>query len=297
MPVLRPETPELAQRLEILSAPARPISEHQHQDELRQEVNRRLFHHMMTQEASQDVDVTEINTNPDLPALRLRAEPQDRVTRKKKRPSMTDVDKANIIMAYGVELKGLEARGTYKKVPRPKNYNGYILLLKWVWTYKFDDDGFLTKYKARLCVRGDLQDPTELDRRACTLAARAFRALMAIAAAFDLDMEQLDAVNTFCNSDIDELVYVEEPPEFKSREENSVLQLLKALYGLRRSPLLWYRELAKALRELGFEAVDEEPCLFTDGRVFVFFYVDDIVLLARKGDRIYLEATKACLME
>ncbi|KAL1952902.1 hypothetical protein VTO42DRAFT_3967 [Malbranchea cinnamomea] len=185
----------------------------------------------------------------------------------------------------------------YKKVPRPKNYNGYILPLKWVWTYKFDDDGFLTKYKAKLCVRGDLQDPIELDRRACILAARAFRVLMAISAAFDLDIEQLDAVNAFCNSDIDELVYVEEPPGFKSREEDSVLQLLKALYGLRHSPLLWYRELAKALRELEFEAVDEEFCLFTNGHVFVFFYVDDIILLARKGDRIYLEATKARLME
>ncbi|KAL1956597.1 hypothetical protein VTO42DRAFT_7008 [Malbranchea cinnamomea] len=321
-----PPEPTLAsgQALETPSALARPIPEPQHQDELCQEVNRRLFHHMMTQEASQDIDVTEINTNPDLPVLRLRAEPQDHVTRKRKRSSMTDVDEANIItgkrarrsnpdrldrrtiflttlemsiynpanilltafmtaseaiknkplhakdlpppptswkellkhpfrrqfeLACGVELKGLEARGTYKKVPRPKNYNGYILPLKWVWTYKFDDDSFLTK------------------------------ALMAIAATFDLDMEQLDAVNAFCNSDIDELVYIEELPGFKSREEDS------------------YRELAKALLELGFEAVDEEPYLFTDGRVFVFFYVDDIVLLAHKGDRIYLEATKARLME
>ncbi|KAL1952901.1 hypothetical protein VTO42DRAFT_3966 [Malbranchea cinnamomea] len=73
-PILRPETPELAQRLETPSAPARPIPKPQHQDELCQEVNRRLFHHMMTQEVSQDVDVTEINTNPDLPALRLHEE-------------------------------------------------------------------------------------------------------------------------------------------------------------------------------------------------------------------------------
>ena len=61
--------------------------------------------------------------------------------------------------------------------------------------------------------------------------------------------------------------------------------------------MLWYREVAKALRELGFEAINEEPCLFTDGRVLVFFYADDIALLAWSGDRSYLEVTKARLME
>ena len=31
-----------------------------------------------------------------------------------------------------------------------------LIPTKWVFKYKFDNKGFLTKYKARLCAKGDL---------------------------------------------------------------------------------------------------------------------------------------------
>ena len=57
----------------------------------------------------------------------------------------------------------------------------------WVFTYKFDTNGYLIKYKARICVRGDLQKFGLQDTYAATLAARTFRTLMAITAYFDLE--------------------------------------------------------------------------------------------------------------
>jgi hypothetical protein len=57
----------------------------------------------------------------------------------------------------------------------------------WVFTYKFDPDGFLIKHKARLCARGDLQETTD-ETYAATLAAQTFRFMMAIAAYFDLEV-------------------------------------------------------------------------------------------------------------
>ena len=71
----------------------------------------------------------------------------------------------------------------------------------WVFTYKFDSDGYLTKYKARLVARGDLQT-TEEETYAATLAAQNFRALMAIVAAFDLEVKQYDTVNAFANANL-----------------------------------------------------------------------------------------------
>jgi hypothetical protein len=56
------------------------------------------------------------------------------------------------------------------------------------------------------------------------------------------------------------------------------------LYGLRRSPLLWQKELTKAFNELGFKEVPQEPCVALNGGVIAFFYVDDIVLVYRKRD-------------
>jgi hypothetical protein len=58
----------------------------------------------------------------------------------------------------------------------------------WVFSYKLDEDGFVIKYKARLIIRGDLQVSQFKDTYAATLAARVFRALIAIAAFFNLDI-------------------------------------------------------------------------------------------------------------
>jgi len=46
------------------------------------------------------------------------------------------------------------------------------------------------------------------------------------------------------------------------------------------APRLWYPELVSTLRRLGFEPVPGVNCLFTNGHLLVFFYVDDIEVLA-----------------
>jgi hypothetical protein len=75
-------------------------------------------------------------------------------------------------------------------------------------------DGYLLKYKAQICVRGDLQRQTINNTYVATLAARSFRAIAALIAIFNLDGWQLDAINTFINSELDELVYCELPAGF-----------------------------------------------------------------------------------
>jgi Reverse transcriptase (RNA-dependent DNA polymerase) len=132
------------------------------------------------------------------------------------------------------------------------------------------------KFKARLCVRGDLQT-TEQDTYAATLAARTFRALIAITAAFDLEASQFDAINAFVNSDLDEEIYCQ-PPEGYQRSD-SIWLLLRALYGLKQSPLLWYRDFTIALEDLGLQPVPGVNCLFANDFLLLFFYVDDIVVL------------------
>jgi hypothetical protein len=71
--------------------------------------------------------------------------------------------------------------------------------LLWVFKYNSDSEGYLTKYKARICVRGDLQTTAE-KTYAATLAIRGFRALIAIKAYFNLKTRQYDAVNAFTNA-------------------------------------------------------------------------------------------------
>ena len=55
------------------------------------------------------------------------------------------------------------------------------------------------------------------------------------------------------------------------------LWLLIALYGLRKSPLLWLQELSSTLKEFGLEQILGELYLWTDYQgILLFFFIDNI---------------------
>lgn len=61
------------------------------------------------------------------------------------------------LAAAGLEIESLQMRVTFTTGQRPQYRIIQVLPLTWVFTYKFDSNGFLQKLKARICVRGDLQ--------------------------------------------------------------------------------------------------------------------------------------------
>jgi hypothetical protein len=130
-------------------------------------------------------------------------------------------------------------------------------------------------------VCGNQQEPGNLPTRATILAATSFRTLMAIVAKFDLEIIQLDAINAFVNADLDELVYMRTSPGFPVK--NHVLRLNRALYKLRRLPLLWQKKLLRALAICGFIAIPQEPCILIKGSVIAFYFVDNIMFCYRKS--------------
>jgi len=82
------------------------------------------------------------------------------------------------------------------------------------------------------------------------------------------------------------------PPGFA--KEGKVLRLQKALYGLRRSPLLRQMNLTSSLKELGFKEAPQKPCVMLNEGVVVFCYVDDIVFYYRRKD---VEKTQGLIQE
>ena len=69
-----------------------------------------------------------------------------------------------------------------------------------------------------------------------------------------------------------------------------------ALYGLKILPLLWYKELTNILTKFSLKLVPGTNCLYTDRRLIVFFYMDDIAVLYAKKDFLRLEEFKAKLL-
>src|SRR5947207_9095477 len=84
------------------------------------------------------------------------------------------------------------------------------------------------------------------------------------------------------------------PQEYMDIEgkQGKVLKLRKALYGLQKSPKLWFNHFSTTLRKLGLIPVPDEPCLYVHPTelTMVYFYVDDILLFRKPGSIPELEA-------
>ena len=87
--------------------------------------------------------------------------------------------------------------------------------------------------------------------------------LLAFASFMDFKLYQMDVKSAFLNGFIEEKVYVEQPPGFKSFNfPNHVLKLSKALYGLKQAPRAWYERLSNFLLEKRFSKGKVDITLF-----------------------------------
>lgn len=121
----------------------------------------------------------------------------------------------------------------------------------------------------------------------------AFRVLFAIAAYYDLDIDQMDMKTAFLYSLIGQLIYVEIPKGSETEaNKNMVCRLLKGLYGLKQSPKLWYERLSGFFQEkLGLARIHADHSIFItkaglNGPI-VSTFVDDIKMMAPKGSGIF----------
>jgi hypothetical protein len=124
---------------------------------------------------------------------------------------------------------------------------------------------------------------------------------VALAALFDLEIEQMDVVGAFLNSMADTDIYVEVPPDWEINEETLkdapewACKLLKALYGLKQAPRLWQKELASALQQLGFKACTSDQCVYINKStgILIVTYVDDMLIIGK--DKAKIKALKKSL--
>jgi hypothetical protein len=147
----------------------------------------------------------------------------------------------------------------------------------WVFSDKFDENGYLYEYKARFVVRGDLQEQYG-DTYPATLASRLFRALIALACVLNLKARQYDVPNGFLNAFLNCTLHVKTPDGFQDKYSQT-LRLLRALYGLKEAPRLWAVHFQESLQKLGLHPVQGFSCLWMNKRIILFFYVDDIIML------------------
>lgn len=77
--------------------------------------------------------------------------------------------KEDWLQAERTEIAALRRNGTFKEVEFPTDGTKPILV-KWVYKYKLDMDGFIVRYKGRPVVRGDMAQSSKGGFYACTPA-------------------------------------------------------------------------------------------------------------------------------
>ena len=73
---------------------------------------------------------------------------------------------------------------------------------------------------------------------------------MALAAKYDLDIDQMDVTTEFLHPELEEEIYMELPSGY--RLNGRTCRLKKSIYGLKQASRAWNKKLDKVLKELGF---------------------------------------------
>jgi hypothetical protein len=156
--------------------------------------------------------------------------------------------------------------------------------LKWVFKFKKDEKGEVSKHKARLVARGFVQQEGIDYDDAFTPVARVelVRVFLALAAQEGWRVHHMDVKSAFLIGDLKE-VYVRQPPGFAVvGKENKVYRLRKALCSLRQAPRAWNAKLDAMLKAMGFHQSAHEAAVYRWGSgctvLLIGIYVDDLII-------------------
>ncbi|KAK9063841.1 hypothetical protein SSX86_017713 [Deinandra increscens subsp. villosa] len=189
------------------------------------------------------------------------------------------------------EMEALDQNNTWNLVNLPINKKA--IGCKWVFTVKVNPDGSLARLKARLVAKGYAQvygmDYSETFSPVAKMSS--VRLFISLAATYNWDLYQLDIKNAFLHGDLQEEVYIEQPPGFVAQgESGKVCRLKKSLYGLKQSPRAWFGKFNKVVTEFGLRRSSYDHSVFfassAAGCILLVVYVDDIVITGSDRDGI-----------
>uniref|UniRef100_A0A803Q2E8 Reverse transcriptase Ty1/copia-type domain-containing protein n=1 Tax=Cannabis sativa TaxID=3483 RepID=A0A803Q2E8_CANSA len=189
------------------------------------------------------------------------------------------------------EFKALIRNNTWILVRLPPNRKP--IGCKWILRIKHNADGSLDKFKARLVAK-DFHQQAEFDFEETfspVVKPITIRVVLTIAITKGWSIRQLDVNNAFLNGDLQEEIYMQQPPGFVSQEHpDYVCKLNKAIYGLKQAPRAWFEKLSTALISMGFHSSQADNSLFIQANnmtcIYILIYVDDILIMGNNDEAV-----------
>lgn len=193
------------------------------------------------------------------------------------------------------ELKSFHENEAWEIVNKPSDAK--VVQCRWVYKKKLNIDNTV-RYRARLVAKGYTQREG-IDYKETfspVLKYSTLKLLFALSVKLDLNITHLDVTTAFLNGRLDETVYMELPQNFKcDSNQNEVLKLKRAIYGLKQSARAWNKEVDVCLQQLGYKKSLYEHCLYTktteNCKTFLALFVDDFFLFSNCNKEVeYLKS-------
>ncbi|KAL2465401.1 Reverse transcriptase Ty1/copia-type domain-containing protein [Abeliophyllum distichum] len=208
--------------------------------------------------------------------------------------AMSSVQPVDWKNAMVEEMKFLKQNKTWELVSKPKYKS--IVDCKWIYKVKegVSESGPI-RFKVRLVAKGFTQnegvDYNEIFSPVVKYTT--IRLMLALVAHFNRKLDQLDVKTVFLHGELDEMIYMNQPPGFKDKQKpTDVCLLRKSLYDLKQFPRQWYKRFDTFVLSLNFKRSDYDHCLYykcereNNISVYLLLYVDDMLLISSCANQI-----------
>lgn len=253
-----------------------------------------------------------------LQALNARTTVQPR--RKKKSKSDPDTlsywevmkatDKDEFLKGMEVEFAELLKAGTFTIAMKKEAYESEAQVVPSTWTFRRKRNQFtgeVKRYKARLCLRGDLENNvTETYAPVGTWST--VRLMLTLAARYSYVTKCLDVSNAFVQAKLKNVKYMSIPVGAEhmpsllalipkgTKISDCCLKVHRSIYGAADAPLLYYKHCHEIFTtQLNLKQCSKDSCLYFGDGIAVSMYVDDKFIIAndsKKVDKFIAELEK-----
>ncbi|GKB52121.1 retrovirus-related pol polyprotein from transposon TNT 1-94 [Tanacetum coccineum] len=161
------------------------------------------------------------------------------------------------------EMSSLKKNHTWELVDQPPGQK--LVSCKWLYKIKEGIEGVQKpRYKARLVARGFTQRAGIDYNEVFSPVVRhtSIRVILSLTACEDYELEQLDVKTAFLHGNLEETIYMRQPPGFEEGTGNKVCLLKKSLYGLKQSPRQWYKRFDVYMISNGFSRNNYDSCVY-----------------------------------
>jgi hypothetical protein len=179
------------------------------------------------------------------------------------------------------EYRSLMENDTWDILPLLKGRK--LVICKWVYRNNYASDGSVERHKARTVSKGFFQvegiDYNETFSP--TIKMNSIRLVLSLATSHKWEFHQMDVKSAFLYRDLQEEIYMEQPPNYVQNDSTLACDLNKSIYGLKKDLRDWYAKMDIFLIDNGFSICHSDPNVYTKKvgihLIILFLYVDHLI--------------------